>query len=60
MVIDAQIVVASSTEAGGAQANELLYPPRHQITLPLNNHLNILFENIETAFNQTTKLSADK
>ena len=59
MVIDAQIVVASSTEAGGAQANELLYPPRHQITLPLNN-LNILFENIETAFNQTTKLSADK
>jgi hypothetical protein len=59
MVIDAQIVVASSTQAGGAQDNELLYPPRHQITLPLNN-LNILFENIETAFNQTTKLSADK
>jgi len=58
MVLDAQVVV-TVTRDGAAPAEELLYPPRHQITLPLNN-LNFIFNNIEVAFNQTSKLSADK
>ena len=58
MVLDAQVVVAFS-QGAVAQDPELLYPPRHQITLPLNN-LNFIFDNIETAFNQTSKLTADK
>jgi hypothetical protein len=64
MVIDAQAVV-SVTEvvavgvAPPAAQQELLYPPRHQITLPLNN-MNFIFDNIEVAFNQTSKFTADK
>jgi hypothetical protein len=62
MVIDAQAIV-SFTEVVAAGAppvqRELLYPPRHQITLPLNN-MNFMFDNIEVAFNQTSKLTADK
>ena len=60
MVIDAQVIVSLSlTEDAVVQPQELLYPPRHQITLPLNS-LNFIFNNIEVAFNQTTKLTADK
>ncbi len=64
MVIDAQAIVSfTQVVAAGAAAaaaqRELLYPPRHQITLPLNN-LNFIFDNIEVAFNQTSKLTADK
>lgn len=58
MVLDAQVVL-SVTPTDLAARNEILYPPRHQITLPLNN-LNFIFNNIETAFNQTSKLNADK
>ena len=58
MVMDAQVVVSIRLGAA-AQGDELLYPPRHQITLPLNN-LNFIFDTIETSFNQTTKLTADK
>ena len=64
MVIDAQvlltvseIVVPPIVQPPAQQ--ELLYPPRHQITLPLNN-LNFIFDNIEVAFNQTSKLNMDK
>ena len=65
MVIDAQVVVsytaAAAADAAAAPAvhQELLYPPRHRITLPLNN-LNFIFDNIEVAFNQTSKWTADK
>jgi hypothetical protein len=64
MVIDAQAVVTfTEVVAVGANApaaqEELLYPPRHQITLPLNN-MNFIFNDIEVAFNQTSKLSVDK
>jgi hypothetical protein len=64
MVIDAQVVVTVTQvvvppAAAAAPQQELLYPPRHQITLPLNN-LNFIFDNIEAAFNQTSKLTADK
>jgi hypothetical protein len=58
MVVDAQVVVSVS-QNNVAQPRELLYPPRHQITLPLNN-LNIIFDKIDVAFNQTSKLNADK
>ena len=58
MVIDAQVVL---TVEGPDEdpVQELLYPPRHQITLPLNN-LNFIFESCEVSFNQTTKLTSDK
>jgi hypothetical protein len=58
MVIDAQVVL-SVTPTDGEATNELLYPPRHQMTLPLNN-LNFIFKDIDTTFNQTSKLNADK
>ena len=62
MVLDAQVVVTVRPVANAAAAGqrELLYPPRHQITLPLNN-LNFIFhDEIQTSFNQTTKLTSDK
>jgi hypothetical protein len=64
MVIDAQAVVyVTEVVAAGvappAAQNELLYPPRHQITLPLNN-MNFIFDNIEVTFNQTSKFAAEK
>jgi hypothetical protein len=64
MVIDAQVVLTVNRivvppVAPPAAVQELLYPPRHQITLPLNN-LNFIFDNIEVAFNQTSKLNVDK
>ena len=64
MVIDAQVVLTVSQIVvppivQPPAQQELLYPPRHQITLPLNN-LNFIFDNIEVAFNQTSKLNMDK
>jgi len=62
MCLDAQVVVSVRPvdNAAAVPARELLYPPRHQITLPLNN-LNFIFsDDIETSFNQTTKLTSDK
>jgi len=58
MVIDAQVVLTVEGPDGDP-VQELLYPPRHQITLPLNN-LNFIFESCEVSFNQTTKLTSDK
>jgi hypothetical protein len=58
MVIDAQVVLTVEGP-DGEPVQELLYPPRHQITLPLNN-LNFIFESCEVSFNQTTKLTSDK
>ncbi len=59
MVLDAQIVLTVKKQNEAATSKEMLYPPRHQITLPLNN-LNFLFDNITVAFNQTNKYSSDK
>jgi hypothetical protein len=59
MVLDAQIILTVRKRAAVETAKEMLYPPRHQITLPLNN-LNFLFDNITVAFNQTNKYSSDK
>lgn len=61
MVIDASIKVTFHQKDVTPVVNqeELLYPDRHAITLPLNS-LNILFNNCETSFNHTTKLEADR
>jgi hypothetical protein len=59
MVLDAQIVLTVKKHDEADTSKEMLYPPRHQITLPLNN-LNFLFDNITVAFNQTNKYSSDK
>jgi hypothetical protein len=61
MVIDCQILV-SVKEKGVPAAptvKQTLYPPHHQITLPLNN-LNFIFERCTVAFNQTSELTSDK
>ncbi len=59
MVVDAQVVV-SVRDAGAQEArNEILYPTRHRITLPLNG-LNFIFDNSTCTFNQTNQLAADK
>lgn len=45
---------------GNAQeTEELLFPERHQITLPLNG-LNMLFSDYITAVNHHTKLDSDR
>jgi hypothetical protein len=59
MVLDAQIILTVKRASQVATSKEMLYPPRHQITLPINN-LNFLFGNITVAFNQTNKYSSDK
>ena len=57
MVVDAQVVVTVNTS--GADVKEILYPLRHQITLPLNA-LNMLFEDCSVAFNNNTRLDCDR
>jgi hypothetical protein len=57
MVLDAQIVLTVRT--GNNNTRELLYPARHQCTLPLNN-LNFIFESCTTAFNQTSQFNSDR
>jgi len=63
MVADCQIILSVRQRgllgALGEETRETLYPPRHNITLPLNN-LNFLFEKVTTSFNQTTELTSDK
>jgi hypothetical protein len=50
----------SVRDAGAQEArNEILYPTRHRITLPLNG-LNFIFDNSTCTFNQTNQLAADK
>ena len=62
LVVDATIVltVQPTTAEGVAQeTEELLYPDRHQITLPLNG-LNMIFSDYIAAFNHHTKLDSDR
>ncbi len=58
-VYDDAAAAAAAADAAPVVHQELLYPPRHRITLPLNN-LNFIFDNIEVAFNQKSKWTADK
>jgi hypothetical protein len=57
MVIDAQVVL--TVKLAEVETQELLHPPRHQITLPLSG-MNFIFEEPEVAYNQTTKSTSDK
>ena len=57
MVLDAQVVL--TVKLGQVETQELLHPPRHQITLPLSG-MNFIFEEPEVVFNQTTKMTSDK
>ena len=60
MVIDATITVTyHAPDAPDALTTEVLYPNRHQITLPLNS-LNNYFQSCEVAFNHHTKLDCDR
>ena len=63
MVVDCSVIVTVQPTAKIAteedKVQELLYPARHNITLPLNG-LNILFNACETAFNHTTQITTDR
>jgi hypothetical protein len=63
MVVDCSVIVTFQPTAKIAteedKVQELLYPARHNITLPLNG-LNILFNACETAFNHTTQIATDR
>jgi hypothetical protein len=41
------------------QSDELLYPARHEMTLPLNG-LNMLFSDYTVAINHHTKIDSDR
>jgi hypothetical protein len=60
MVMDATVIVTfhPANEPTNLQT-ESLYPPRHNMTLPLNG-LNNYFQQCEIAFNHHTKLDCDR
>jgi len=59
-VMDAQILVTyRKDDAPDVDVVEVLYPERHQLSLPVNG-LNCLFEDISVSFNQHTKLDSDR
>ena len=68
-MLDATVLLTVEQVAAGAAAaalavppattQELLYPPRHQMTLPLNG-LNMLFSDYIVAVNHHTKLDSDR
>ncbi|MFN9905426.1 MAG: hypothetical protein ACK56F_04780, partial [bacterium] len=63
MVVDCSVIVTVQPTAKIAteedKVQELLYPARHNITLPLNG-LNILFNACETAFHHPTQIAPDR
>ena len=61
MVVDCSVIVTVQPTNGTAddKVEELLFPDRHNVTLPLNG-LNILFNTCETAFNHTTQIAPDR
>ena len=63
MVVDCSVVVTvQPTAKSGTEEDkkeELLFPERHKLTLPLNG-LNILFNTCETAFNHSTQIATDR
>ena len=63
MVVDCSVVVTvQPTAKSGTEDDkkeELLFPERHRLTLPLNG-LNILFSTCETAFNHSTQIATDR
>lgn len=63
MVVDASVIVTVQPTAQIAtdegRVDELLYPARHGITLPLNG-LNILFKSCDIAVNHHTQITTDR
>mgnify|MGYP003336933672 CR=1 FL=1 len=61
LVVDARIQVTykPSTPNTAAEKNEILFPERHGLTLPING-LNCIFENVEVTFNHSTKLDTNR
>lgn len=61
LVVDAQVLVSVKEKnvAAAPTVKHTLFPPYHQISLPLNN-LNFIFEKVASSFNQTCELTSDK
>ncbi len=63
MVVEASVIVTvqPTTKLGTDEekVEELLYPARHGITLPLNG-LNIMFNNCDIAVNHHTQIPTDR
>jgi len=57
MCVDAQVVL--TVNSGAVDSKEVLYPKRHQLTLPLNS-LNMLFGDCTVAFNHHSRLDCDR
>jgi hypothetical protein len=62
LVVDATVVLSvQPTTSTGVEnvSREVLYPARHQMTLPLNQ-LNIMFSDFSVAANHHTRLDSDR
>jgi hypothetical protein len=62
LVVDARVLVTvrrTDAAAGNVGTQEQLWPPRHQLTLPLNG-MNMLFQDITVAINHHNKQDADR
>ncbi len=60
-LVDARVLVtvrATTAAAGAAGTQELLWPPRHELTLPLHG-MNMLFQDVTVAINHHNKQDAD-
>jgi hypothetical protein len=62
LVVDARVTLMvrlSTAPAGAVGTQEVLWPPRHQLTLPLHG-MNMLFEDVTVAINHHNKQDADR
>lgn len=59
LVLDAKIILTTTSDAGVTNIEEALHPQRHGITLPLNS-LNMIFDDYSVAFNQHTKIESNR
>jgi hypothetical protein len=53
------MVRLTTAAAGAVGTQEVLWPPRHQLTLPLHG-MNMLFEDVTVAINHHNKQDADR
>ena len=61
-LVDARVLVTvrrTTAAAGAAGTQELLWPPRHELTLPLHG-MNMLFQDVTVAINHHNKQDADR
>ena len=62
LVVDARVMLSVQPIASTGQDNitqEVLYPARHQMTLPLNQ-LNFMFNDFSVSANHHTRLDSDR